>query len=124
VIAIWVDAQLSPGIARWIRESLGLDAVAVRDLGLRDAEDAVIFEAARGAGVVVLIKDSDFVDLVLRRGSPPQVLWLTCGNTSNARLRTILKGALLQAIQLLEQGETLVEISDRADSAEDGTHES
>jgi predicted nuclease of predicted toxin-antitoxin system len=38
----------------------------------------------------VMTKDSDFVDLVERLGSPPQVIWLTYGNTSNARLRHIL----------------------------------
>lgn len=107
-----VDAQLSPGIARWIRDTLGIEAVAVRDLGLRDAEDVAIFTAARDVGAIVLTKDSDFVDLVLQRGSPPQIPWLTCGNTSNARLRTVLGGTLRQAIELFDRGESLVEIGE------------
>jgi predicted nuclease of predicted toxin-antitoxin system len=37
-----------------------------------------------------MTKDSDFVDLVERLGPPPQIIWLTCGNTSNLRLREIL----------------------------------
>ncbi|MBD2066372.1 hypothetical protein H6F93_02325 [Leptolyngbya sp. FACHB-671] len=56
-------------------------------------------------------KDSDFVDLVDRFGSPPQIIWLTCGNTSNARLREILSTTLLEALELLRSGEVLVEIS-------------
>jgi predicted nuclease of predicted toxin-antitoxin system len=42
---LWIDAQLSPAIAGWIRSELGFDAVAIRDIGLRDAEDAEIFMA-------------------------------------------------------------------------------
>ncbi|HEY9798489.1 MAG TPA: DUF5615 family PIN-like protein [Leptolyngbyaceae cyanobacterium] len=32
----------------------------MRDLGLRDAEDREIFEAAKAQGVVVMTKDRDF----------------------------------------------------------------
>jgi predicted nuclease of predicted toxin-antitoxin system len=41
-----------------------LEASAVRDLGLRDAKDREIFDAARKDGVVVMTKDRDFVELV------------------------------------------------------------
>ncbi len=57
-----------------------------------------------------MTKDSDFVDLVDRLGSPPQIIWLTCGNTSNARLREILSSVLPEALKLLHSGEKLVEI--------------
>ena len=63
---IWVDAQLSPALARWISETFSVQAQAVRDLGLRDAKDPEIFRAARQEGIVVLSKDSDFVGLVER----------------------------------------------------------
>lgn len=43
----WVDAQLSPALARWICETFQIEAQAVRDLGLRNAKDPVIFKAAR-----------------------------------------------------------------------------
>jgi predicted nuclease of predicted toxin-antitoxin system len=109
-MVIWVDAQLSPAIAAWLTETYALSAHAVRDLGLREAADRVIFLAARGASVVVMTKDSDFVRLLEEPGPPPQVIWLTCGNTSNARLRQILTNALPRAIILLESGEPLVEI--------------
>jgi len=111
-VIIWIDAQLSPALARWIRETFQIEAHAVRDLGLRNAKDAAIFKAAREAGVVVMSKDEDFRVLVEKLGPPPQVLWVTCGNTSNARLREILTKSLPAAIELLERGEPLVEISD------------
>lgn len=84
---IWVDAHLSPAIATWITATFGIPALALHDLGLRDAEDPKIFEAAKSQEVIFMTKDSDFVELVDRFGSPPQIIWLTCGNTSNARLQ-------------------------------------
>ena len=108
---IWIDAHLSPAIATWITRTFGVTAVALRDLELRDAEDPEIFEAAKAQGVIFMTKDSDFVDLVGRLGAPPQIIWLTCGNTSNARLREILASVLPTALELLRSGEQLVEIS-------------
>ena len=108
----WIDAQLSPALARWMSETFGVTAHAVRDLGLRDAKDLAIFHAAREAGAVIMSKDSDFVLLLERFGPPPQILWVTCGNTSNTRLRDVLRKSFPEARARLEQGEPLVEISD------------
>lgn len=108
---IWVDAQISPAIATWISSNYAVSAVAIRDLGLRDAEDKEIFEAARQEKAVVMTKDSDFVLLLDRLGPPPQVIWVTCGNTSNARLKEVLRLTLPKAIVLLNFGEKLVEIN-------------
>jgi predicted nuclease of predicted toxin-antitoxin system len=109
-MTIWVDAQLSPRIARWIAANFSLTAQPLREIGLRDAEDEVIFAAARAADVVVLTKDSDFIRLLEQHGSPPKVLWLTCGNTSDAALQLILGRHLSSALSLLDGGEDLVEI--------------
>ena len=108
---IWVDAQLSPAIATWISSNYAVIAIAIRDLGLRDAEDKEIFEAARQEKAVVMTKDSDFVQLLDKLGSPPQIIWVTCGNTSNARLKEVLTNTLPKALDLLTFGEKLVEIN-------------
>jgi predicted nuclease of predicted toxin-antitoxin system len=83
---LWLDEHISPQLAPWITQNFPVEAVAVRDLALGSAGDREIFDAARKAGAVVLTKDADFVALVERFGQPPQVVWLTCGNTSNANL--------------------------------------
>ena len=67
---IWLDAQLSPGLAAWISHHFDLDASHIRDHGLLGSEDSEIFEAARSAGAVFMTKDRDFVDLVSRHGPP------------------------------------------------------
>ena len=110
-MTIRVDAQLSPAIAEWISVNFSAPAaVALRDLGLRDATDRDIFFAARRASAILMTKDSDFLRLLDELGSPPKIIWLTCGNTSNARLRQILTKNLPRALSLL-QSERLVEIN-------------
>jgi len=68
-----------------MRATFFIDCLPVRDLNLQRATDPEIFAAARGANVVVLTKDADFVELLEKHGPPPQVVLVTCGNTSNAR---------------------------------------
>lgn len=108
---IWVDAQLSPALGPWIQLTFGVPCSSLNALGLRDATDSEIFQAAREQGAIVLTKDVDFVVLQAQRGVPPQVIWLTCGNTSNARIREVLVARLPKVLALLESGEPLVEIS-------------
>ena len=76
------------------------------------ARDRDIFRAAQEAGAVIMTKDGDFPQLLKRMGPPPQVVWITCGNTSNAQLKKILQSTLPAALEMLEQREPLVEISD------------
>jgi len=110
---IWIDAQLSPALAAWINQTYDkINAQSVRAVGLRDAEDEEIFQAARDADVIVMSKDSDFLNLLDRDGPPPKVIWVTCGNTSSERMRTILEQTLPSAVQMLEADETIVEIGD------------
>lgn len=109
---IWIDAQFSPAIAVWIAETFNIQAIAVRELGLRDATDQQIFLAARRANAVIRTKDSDFLWMLDDLGPPPKVIWVTCGNTSNLRLKEILGSTMANAMHLLDSGEKLVEISD------------
>jgi predicted nuclease of predicted toxin-antitoxin system len=84
----------------------------VRELGLRDADDQAIFQYAKQTASIVVTKDSDFVELVHRYGAPPQIVWVTCGNTTNDNLSRIFADIFANALQLLAAGETLVEISE------------
>jgi len=89
---IWIDAQLSPALAAWINRNYEeSEAQSVRAVGLRDAGDEEIYRAARKAEVKVMTKDSDFLNLLDRIGPPPEVIWITSGNTSNRRMRPNLE---------------------------------
>ncbi|HEX8450563.1 MAG TPA: DUF5615 family PIN-like protein [Longimicrobium sp.] len=108
---VWVDAQLPPVLARWLVREYGVDAAHVNDIGFLGEDDAVIFAAARtGGAAVVITKDEDFVRLLEQQGSPPQVVWVTCGNVRNAALRGLVMPVWPQVAALLAAGEELVEI--------------
>ena len=110
---LWIDAHISPAIALWINQTFSdINAKSVRSLGLRDAKDIEIFMLAKDSNVILVSKDADFQQLLQKLGPPPKLIWLTCGNTSNEKLRTILSFSLPQAIELLNKGENLIEISD------------
>ena len=42
--------------------------------------------------------------------SPPLINWLTCGNTSNQKLKENISTTQTEAIKLLSTGERIVEI--------------
>jgi predicted nuclease of predicted toxin-antitoxin system len=44
-----VDAQLPPALARWLTEA-GYEAQAVREIGLREADDGAIWRHAEANG--------------------------------------------------------------------------
>lgn len=112
-MTFWLDAQLPPNLASWLSDEFSVDASSLKTLGLRDAKDKEIFTAARKAQATVITKDSDFVELVYRHGSPPQILWVTCGNVTNAQLRQVFAAIFQDALRLLANGDNIVEIGDR-----------
>lgn len=112
---IWVDAQISPSIAAWINRSYpNIQEKSVRSLDLQRADDLAIFDAAKHAEAVIMSNDSDFLKLVDQFGTPPQIIWITCGNTSNTKMREALEKSLEKAVELIRSGEPIVEIGDKA----------
>lgn len=109
---VWLDAQLPPQLAPWLRAAFGVDAKALRDLGLREATDRENFAQARTARAVLISKDADFVDLVQTFAPPPKLIWLTCGNVTNSRLQVVFQQSWLNVTALLTAGEAIVELGD------------
>ena len=109
VPSLGLDAQLPPQLAVWLRNVRRIDAKALRELGLRDADDREIFDAARANNVILLSKDADFVELVSRLGAPPKLMWPNCGNVSNEALQGLLTQRLSAALEVL-QTDDIVEL--------------
>jgi predicted nuclease of predicted toxin-antitoxin system len=110
-VILWLDAQLSPALASWITAQFAsIQALPVRELGLRDADDREISAQARSAGAVVMMKDRDFLHLLFAQGPPPQVIWLRVGNSSNQALQAVLLRTLEPVLGSLGEGEPWVEI--------------
>jgi len=55
-VIYWIDAQLPPQLAKWLNLTFNVEAYALRDLNLRDAEDEHIFFKARQQGIVIIAK--------------------------------------------------------------------
>ncbi len=117
MIEVWLDNQLPPLLARWLQTNFQVSVRPVRDIGLRHSTDLQIFEAAFAAGAVVMTKDADFQGLADERREGPQIVWLKCGNTTNARLREIMAVVFPRIIRRLESGSRLVEIEDESSLA-------
>jgi len=110
---IWLDAQLSPKLASWIISEYQIETFSLRELGFLKTTDKEIFFAARNKPeVIIMSKDSDFIDLQNRYGSPPKIIWIRSGNTSNESMKELLKKTLNKVLVILKSGENIVEIAD------------
>lgn len=81
-------------------------------LELDHLSDEEIFNAARLANVALITKDRDLVDLVQKLGSPPQIIWVRCGNSSNQNLIRVFQATFQDCLELIDAGEEIVEIRD------------
>lgn len=107
-----VDAQLPPGLARWLGER-GFSATPVREAGLREADDGSIWNFAVGGGWTVITKDEDFIERCLGNPSAPAVVWLRIGNCTNPVLFAWLEPVWPEIIRELEAGGRLIEVRRR-----------
>jgi predicted nuclease of predicted toxin-antitoxin system len=72
-------------VARLLREN-GCEPVAVREIGLREANDAEIWRYAVQEQGAIVTKDEDFAERCLYSRDQPVIVWLRIGNTSNQAL--------------------------------------
>ena len=105
-----VDAQLPPALARLLRES-GCDAFAVREIGLREANDAEIWRYAVQQQAAIVTKDEDFAERSLYSRDQPVIVWLRIGNTSNQALLRWFVPLWPEIMRRIELGDRLIEVS-------------
>lgn len=98
------DQNLSPRLSRSLSD-IYLDSVHIRDIGLRDATDTVIWKYAQEHGFVIVSKDSDFQQRSLLLGHPPKFVWLRAGNCPTHTVEDLLRRHSA-AIHTFEQSPT------------------
>jgi predicted nuclease of predicted toxin-antitoxin system len=99
---IWLDHNFSPIIAKWLNEETGLNIKSSYVLDLSKATDDEIYERAKKEGNIILLsKDSDFAEIISRKGSPPKLINIKIGNTRNVQLFEFLKRNLPKAVQII-----------------------
>jgi predicted nuclease of predicted toxin-antitoxin system len=109
---IFLDAQLSPSIAAWTARKFRLRCTHITAIRPRLREDHELVHAAAVPRGIILSKDEDLFHLVHARPSPPDLIWLRCGNRTDAKLKIILLNHLPRALDLIKSGERCVEIRD------------
>src|SRR5262245_35327231 len=102
-----VDAQLPPGLARWIAAQ-GHEAEHVADIDMLAAGDQEIAGHAEKNNAILISKDEDF--LALRLPDRFVFVWLRCGNCTNRALIEWMDARWGRLIALLEQGEWMIEV--------------
>ena len=63
----------------------------VRDVGLRGASDARIWDHAHQNAFVIVSKDDDFRQRSFLHGTPPKVVWLQVGNAGTTAIADLLR---------------------------------
>ena len=84
------DENLSHKLVRALAD-LFPDSEHVRDLGLKAADDHLIWDQAKSNDLIIVSKDSDFYQRSLVFGHPPKVIWIRRGNCSTVDVEAILR---------------------------------
>ena len=104
-----IDQQLPPAPTGWL-QGRGHVATHVRAIGLRDADDALIWAHADAEGAAVITKDEDFAArrAVVQRG--PTIIWQRIGNAATKELITWLEQAWPGVEAALQRGAPVIEV--------------
>lgn len=63
----------------------------VRDVGLKAADDPVVWDYARQYDFIIVSKDADFHQRSFVFGAPPKVVWVRLGNCSTGDVERLLR---------------------------------
>jgi len=84
------DENLSPQLVRLLHD-LFPDSVHVRDVGLKAADDPVVWKYAQDNALIICSKDSDMHQRSFLLGYPPKVVWVRLGNCSTSDVANLLR---------------------------------
>ena len=84
------DQNISPKIVKHLEIEFP-ESKQVRHVGMENASDSDIFDYAKVHKFSIVTFDSDFVDLSIVRGIPPQIIWLKTGNLTTKFIANLLK---------------------------------
>jgi predicted nuclease of predicted toxin-antitoxin system len=90
VTRLLIDENISFKLARRL-EDLFPGSQAVREVGLKGADDALVWEHARQHGHVILTKDLDLYERTLLLGHPPKIIRVEIGNCSTTQVETLVR---------------------------------
>lgn len=84
------DENLSPKLVSLLSDIFP-DSVHVRDIGLKAADDSVVWEYAKTNNLIIVSKDSDMHQRSFVFGYPPKVIWVGLGNCSTGDVEQCIR---------------------------------
>lgn len=85
-----LDENLSDRIVLRILD-LYPGSMHVKELGLTNTDDSVIWDYAKAQGFVIVSKDSDFRQRSFLYGHPPKFIYLRVGNNPTSKIVQVLR---------------------------------
>jgi predicted nuclease of predicted toxin-antitoxin system len=85
-----IDENLSPRLVSLL-EDLFPNSVHVRDIGLKAADDQVVWKYAQDHALIICSKDADMHQRSFVFGHPPKVVWVRLGNCSTSDVEALLR---------------------------------
>jgi predicted nuclease of predicted toxin-antitoxin system len=84
-VNILLDQNISFRVTRLLLNDFE-NVKQVKELNLVDASDFEIWNYAFKNKYTIVTFDSDFIDLANLKGSPPKIIWLRFGNSTNLKI--------------------------------------
>jgi predicted nuclease of predicted toxin-antitoxin system len=84
------DENLSHKLVRLLA-GLFPDSMHVRGVGLKAADDPLVWDYAKNNGLMLVSKDSDMHQRSFVFGYPPKVIWVRLGNCSTSDVEQLLR---------------------------------
>lgn len=84
------DQNLSHKLVERLADSFP-GSTHVRNVGLKTADDPVVWAYAQQNGFMIVSKDADFHQRSLVLGYPPKVVWIRLGNCSTREVEALLR---------------------------------
>jgi predicted nuclease of predicted toxin-antitoxin system len=89
-VKLLFDENLSPELVPLVVD-LFPESVHIRDVGLKSAEDPLVWQYAKDNRLIIVSKDSDLHQRSFMFGHPPKLVWIRLGNCSTADVARLLR---------------------------------
>ena len=84
------DENLSHKLVRLLEDRFP-NSIHVRDVGLKAADDPLVWEYAKDNGLILVSKAADMHQRSFLFGPPPKVVWVRLGNCSTSDVERLLR---------------------------------
>jgi predicted nuclease of predicted toxin-antitoxin system len=89
-VKLLFDQNLSHKLARRLTDIFP-DSTHVREVGLKEANDPVVWDYAKQQSFMIVSKDADFHQRSFAFGFPPKVVWVQLGNCTTAEVEQVIR---------------------------------